>query len=253
MADVTVVDHPLVQHKLSIMRRKDTPTAKFRQLLNEISLLLGYEVTHDLAIEMRTITTPLMEMPAPFLSGKKLALISILRAGNGLLEGMLDLVPSARVGHIGLYRDPDTLVAVEYYFKVPDDLEDRPVIMLDPMLATANSAIAAVARIKEAGARHIKMVCLLASPEGVEAFPAGAPGRTDLHCRHRLVSERSRLHRAGTRRCGGSPVRDEVNQGFGRCPRPLPAEVSGTIAAASCAGAVGAGNRLCLGAELLPH
>lgn len=175
MADVTVIDHPLVQHKLSIMRRKDTPTAKFRQLLVEISLLLGYEVTHDLAIEMRTISTPLTEMQAPFLSGKKLALISILRAGNGLLEGMLDLVPSARVGHIGLYRDPETLVAMEYYFKVPDDLEDRPVIMLDPMLATANSAIAAVARIKEAGAKHIKMVCLLAAPEGVDAFRQAHP------------------------------------------------------------------------------
>ena len=132
-------------------------------------------MTRDLAIETRTISTPLTEMPAPFLSGKKLALISILRAGNGLLEGMLDLVPSARVGHIGLYRDPETLVAVEYYFKVPDDLEDRPVIMLDPMLATANSAIAAVARIKEAGARDIKMVCLLASPEGVEAFRQAHP------------------------------------------------------------------------------
>ncbi len=175
MSDVTVIDHPLVRHKLSIMRRKDTPTAKFRQLLNEIALLLGYEVTRDLAIEMRTITTPLTEMQAPFLSGKKLALISILRAGNGLLEGMLDLVPSARVGHIGLYRDPETMVAVEYYFKVPDDLEDRPVIMLDPMLATANSSIAAVARIKEAGARHIKMASLLASPEGLEAFRQAHP------------------------------------------------------------------------------
>ena len=157
------------------MRRKDTPTAKFRQLLTEIALLLGYEVTRDLAIEMRTISTPLAETPAPFLSGKKLALISVLRAGNGLLEGMLDLVPSARVGHIGLYRDPDTFVAVEYYFKVPDDLEDRPVIMLDPMLATANTAIAAVARIKEAGARHIKIVSLLASPEGIEAFRQAHP------------------------------------------------------------------------------
>jgi len=170
MTDVTVVDHPLVRHKLSIMRHKDTPSAKFRQLLTEIALLLGYEVTRDLAVEMRSISTPLTEMQTPFLSGKKLALISILRAGNGLLEGMLDLVPLARVGHIGLYRDPETFVAVEYYFKVPDDLEDRPVIMLDPMLATANSAIAAVARIKEAGAKRIKMVCLLASPEGIEAF-----------------------------------------------------------------------------------
>ncbi|MCH9673600.1 MAG: uracil phosphoribosyltransferase [Gammaproteobacteria bacterium] len=175
MADVTVVDHPLVQHKLSLMRRRDTPTAKFRELLKEISLLLGYEVTRDLDLETRTITTPLTEMSAPFLSGKKLALISILRAGNGLLEGMLDLIPSARVGHVGLYRDPNTLVAVEYYFKVPEDLSDRPVIMLDPMLATGNSAAAAVNRIKEAGARRIKMVCLLAAPEGIEAFASVHP------------------------------------------------------------------------------
>ena len=166
MADVTVIDHPLVQHKLSIMRRKDTPTAKFRQLLTEIALLLGYEVTRDLAIEMRTITTPLTEMHAQFLSGKKLALISILRAGNGLLEGMLDLVPSARVGHIGLYRDPDTLVAMEYYFKVPDDLEDRPVIMLDPMLATANSAIAAVARSRKRARNTSRWSACLRRPKG---------------------------------------------------------------------------------------
>ena len=229
MSDVTVIDHPLVQHKLSIMRRRDTPTAKFRQLLNEISLLLGYEVTRDLAIETRTISTPLTEMPAPFLSGKKLALISILRAGNGLLEGMLDLVPSARVGHIGLYRDPETLVAVEYYFKVPDDLEDRPVIMLDPMLATANSAIAAVARIKEAGARDIKMVCLLASPGGGRGVPAGAPGRSRLHRRHRLAPERSRLHRARARRCGGPSLRNEL--GTQILPiRPLPPPSPGLTA-----------------------
>ena len=175
MTGVTVVDHPLVQHKLSIMRRRDTPTAEFRQLLLEVSLLLGYEVTRDLVVEMRTISTPLTEMQAPFLSGKKLALISILRAGNGLLEGMLDLVPSARVGHVGLCRDPETFAAVEYCFRVPDDLEDRPVIVLDPMLATANSSIAAVARLKEAGAEDIKMVCLLASPEGIEAFRQAHP------------------------------------------------------------------------------
>lgn len=170
MANVTVVDHPLVQHKLSLMRRKDTSTNEFRQLLREISLLLGYEVTRDLALELRTIDTPMQPMDAPFLAGKKITLISILRAGNGLLEGMLDLMPSARVGHVGLYRDPDTLGAVEYYFKIPDELEDRPVLALDPMLATANSAIAAVGRLKEAGARQIKMVCLLAAPEGIENF-----------------------------------------------------------------------------------
>ena len=175
MGNVTVIDHPLVQHKLSLMRRKETDTARFRLLLREISLLLGYEVTRDLALESRTIETPLAAMQAPFLAGKKLVLISILRAGNGLLEGMLDLIPSARVGHVGLYRDPETLQAVEYYFKVPEDLSDRPVIALDPMLATANSAIAAVEKLKEANARRIKFLCLLAAPEGVEAFGAAHP------------------------------------------------------------------------------
>ena len=175
MSKVTVVDHPLVQHKLSLMRLKSTETSRFRVLLREISLLLGYELTRDLTLEMRSIETPLSEMSAPFISGKKLVLISILRAGNGLLEGMLDLIPSARVGHVGLYRDPATLVAVEYYFKVPDNLEDRPVITLDPMFATGNSAVAAVERIKDAGGRHIKMACLLAAPEGIEAFHAVHP------------------------------------------------------------------------------
>ena len=175
MENVTVIDHPLIQHKLSLMRRRETPTNEFRVLLREISHLLGYEVTRDLDLETRSIETPLTETRSAFLSGKKLALISILRAGNGLLEGMLDLLPSARVGHIGLYRDPDTLVAVEYYFKVPEGLPERPVIMLDPMLATANSAIAAVERIKEVGARNIKMVCLLAAPEGIRAFNAAHP------------------------------------------------------------------------------
>ncbi len=175
MNDVTVIDHPLVQHKLSLMRRRETPSNRFRELLREISLLLGYEVMRELALEVRTIETPLAETRSAFLSGKKLALISILRAGDGLLEGMLELVPSARVGHIGLYRDPETLVAVEYYFKVPDGLDERPVIMLDPMLATANSAIAAVERIKEVGANDIKMVCLLAAPEGIASFGAAHP------------------------------------------------------------------------------
>ncbi|NKC13212.1 MAG: uracil phosphoribosyltransferase [Gammaproteobacteria bacterium] len=175
MAKCTVVDHPLVQHKLTLMRRIDTPTAKFRQLLKEISLLLGYEVTRNLRLEDSTIETPLATMRSPSLAGKKLVLISILRAGNGLLEGMLELMPSARVGHIGLYREPQTLAAVEYYFKVPDDLSDRPVLILDPMLATAHSSIAAIDRIQEAGARDIKMVCLLAAPEGVEKFQRAHP------------------------------------------------------------------------------
>lgn len=175
MGNVTVVDHPLVRHKLSHLRRKETDAARFRLLLREISLLLGYEVTRDLRTEDRTIETPLAEMDAPFLSGGKLVLISILRAGNGLLEGMLDLVPTAPVGHVGLYRDPETLEAVEYYFKVPGDLGGRPVIMLDPMLATGNSAVAAVDRIKAAGARQLKFLCLLAAPEGIAAFHAAHP------------------------------------------------------------------------------
>ncbi len=175
MKHVTVVDHPLVRHKLSLLRRKETDTARFRLLLREISLLLGYEVTRDLETEDRTIETPLAPMQAPFLAGKKLVLISILRAGNGLLEGMMDLIPSARVGHVGLYRDPETLEAVEYYFKVPEDLRDRPVIALDPMLATGNSAVAAVERIKAAGARRLKFLCLLAAPEGIEGFHAAHP------------------------------------------------------------------------------
>ncbi|MFT5393497.1 MAG: uracil phosphoribosyltransferase [Gammaproteobacteria bacterium] len=175
MANITVVDHPLVQHKLSLMRVKTTPTNEFRQLLRETSLLLGYEVTRDLPLEPRSIETPLQQMDAPFLAGKKITLISILRAGNGLLEGMLDLMPSARVGHVGLYRDPDSLAAVEYYFKIPDEFEDRPVLTLDPMLATANSAIAAVSRIKEAGAKQVKMVCLLAAPEGIANFQNAHP------------------------------------------------------------------------------
>jgi uracil phosphoribosyltransferase len=175
MQGVTVVDHPLVQHKLSLMRRKETPTAMFRQLIREISMLLGYEVTRDLPMGTERIETPLTEMDAPVLTGKKLVFISVLRAGNGLLEGMLDLIPSARVGHVGLYRDPDTLVAVEYYFKVPEELDERKVIIVDPMLATANSSIAAVQRVKEAGARDIKFVCLLAAPEGIEAFREAHP------------------------------------------------------------------------------
>lgn len=175
MKNVTVVNHPLVQHKLSLMRRKETPTAKFRQLIREISMLLGYEITRDLPMSTKRIETPITEMDAPVLMGKKLVLISVLRAGNGLLEGMLDLVPSARVGHVGIYRDPDTLVAIEYYFKVPHDLDERKVIVVDPMLATGHSAIAAVQRVKEAGAKEIKFVCLLAAPEGIKAFQEAHP------------------------------------------------------------------------------
>ena len=175
MKNVTVVTHPLVQHKLTLMRRKDTSTAGFRRLLREISLLLAYEVTAELEMTSEVIETPLAEMDAPTLKGKKLVFASILRAGNGLLEGMLDLVPSARVAHIGLYRDHQTLQPVEYFFKAPQDLEDRLVIAVDPMLATANSAIAAITKLKERGAKTIRFVCLLAAPEGVKAFTEAHP------------------------------------------------------------------------------
>jgi uracil phosphoribosyltransferase len=172
---LTVVGHPLILHKLTIMRRKDTTTDNFRRLLREIAQLLAYEVTRDLPLEMVPIETPLAAIDAPQISGKKLCLVSILRAGNGMLDGMLDILPAARVGHIGLYRDPKTLAAVQYYFKVPDDIADRLVIVVDPMLATGHSAIAAVNRLKEAGAVTIKYVCLLAAPEGVAALQAGHP------------------------------------------------------------------------------
>ncbi len=172
---VTVVDHPLVQHKLTLMRSVDTPSTQFRQLLRETSLLLGFDALRGLELMTKTVQTPLAEMEAPVLKGKKLVFVSILRAGNGLLDGLLDLVPSARVGHIGLYRDPETLEAIQYYLKLPVDISNRKVIAVDPMLATANSAIAALTRLKEAGASDIVFVCLLAAPEGIEAFGRAHP------------------------------------------------------------------------------
>lgn len=175
MKGVTVVDHPLVKHKLSIMRDKQTSTAGFRRLLREISLLLCYEVTRDLELTTKTIETPMAEMEAPILEGKKLVFASVLRAGNGLLEGMLDLVPAARVAHVGLYRDHETLEAVEYYFKAPADLANRLIIVVDPMLATANSSIAAVDKLKGRGASNIRFLCLLAAPEGIERFTKAHP------------------------------------------------------------------------------
>ncbi|MEM6897399.1 MAG: uracil phosphoribosyltransferase [Pseudomonadota bacterium] len=175
MKKLTVVDHPLVQHKLTLMRQKDTPTAVFRQLLREISQLLAYEVTRELPTVPKSIETPIQEMQAPVLAGKKLALISILRAGNGLLDGVLELIPSARVGFVGLYRDQETLEPVEYYFKVPDALGERMVIAVDPMLATGNSAIAAITKLKERGAKDVRFLCLLAAPEGIENMQAAHP------------------------------------------------------------------------------
>jgi uracil phosphoribosyltransferase len=173
--NLVVVEHPLVLHKLTLMRDKHTPSAVFRQLLREISLLLAYEVARDLPMTMQTIETPLAEMEAPILKGKKLVIVSILRAGNGLLEGMLDLMPSARVGHIGIYRDPETLQPIEYYMKVPEDIAERRVIVVDPMLATGNSVSAAIARLKERGAKDIKLVCLLSAPEGVRHVAGDHP------------------------------------------------------------------------------
>ncbi|HET6970142.1 MAG TPA: uracil phosphoribosyltransferase [Phenylobacterium sp.] len=167
---VTLVDHPLVQHKLTLMRKKDTSTKSFRQLLKEIGALLAYEVTRDLPLEAVEIETPLMPMQAQQLAGKKLVFAPILRSGMGMLDGMLDLVPAARVAHVGLYRDPVTLACVEYYFKAPADLSERLVVVIDPMLATGNTAIAAVDRLLEAGAKEIRLACLLASPEGLSKF-----------------------------------------------------------------------------------
>ena len=172
---LTIVSHPLVQHKLTLMREKQTSTAVFRQLLREISQLLAYEITRGLPMTTKSIQTPMERMDAPVLDGKKLALISILRAGNGLLDGVLELVPSARVGFVGLYRDEETLQPVQYYFKVPESLQDRLVIAVDPMLATGNSSVAAVDLLKQTGATNIRFLCLLAAPEGVARMREAHP------------------------------------------------------------------------------
>lgn len=172
---VHIIDHPLILHKLTLMRRKDTSTTVFRSLLEEISMLLGYEVTRDLPLEMHDIETPLESMRAPMVAGKKVVIVSVLRAGTGMLDGILKVLPAARVGHIGLYRDPKTLEPVEYFFKVPTAMHERQVIVVDPMLATGNSAAAAVTRIKESGARSIKFMCLLAAPEGIACLQKSHP------------------------------------------------------------------------------
>ena len=172
---IHVIGHPLVQHKLTLMRMKDTSTGQFRALLREISMLLAYEVCRDMPMTMTEIETPIAQTMAPVLDGKKIVLVSILRAGAGIVDGMLEILPSARIGHIGLYRDPKTLVAVEYYFKVPHEMTDRDCIVVDPMLATGNSAIAAVDRLKECRPRSIKFVCLLTCPEGIRALQGQHP------------------------------------------------------------------------------
>lgn len=171
LPQVTVIDHPFVQHKLTLMRQVDTSTAKFRQLLKEVGMLLAYEVTRDLPLKYEEIQTPMAVMKAPMLAPeKKMVVVSIMRAGQGLLDGILELMPSARVGHIGLYREPSSYVAIEYYFKLPHDVEHRDILVVDPMLATGNSAVAAVDRIKEVSPRSIKFLCLLAAPEGIKHF-----------------------------------------------------------------------------------
>ncbi len=174
-AAVTVIDHPLVQHKLTLMRKTETSAAEFRALLREISMLLAYEVTRDMPLTYVSIQTPLAPMQAPQMEGKKLVIVSIMRAGDGILSGMLELIPSARVGHIGLYRDPKTHVAVEYYLKVPGDITERDVLVVDPMLATGNSAVAALRRLKDMGAKSLKFICLLAAPEGIQRLHASHP------------------------------------------------------------------------------
>ena len=207
---VHVITHPLVQHKLSLMRSKETSTSTFRNLLREISMLLAYEVCRDLPTTLVPIETPIAPVMAPVLDGKKIVLVAILRAGVGILDGMLQILPSARVGHIGLYRDPKTLAAVEYYYKVPENMDDRDAIVVDPMLATGNSAVAAVARLKASSPRSIKFVCLLTCPEGIAAFHAQHP---DIPIYTAAVDERLNaksyivpgLGDAGDRQFGGMP------------------------------------------------
>ncbi len=175
MSNVHLISHPLVQHKLTLMRRKDASTNTFRTLLNELSSLMAYEVTRDMPLQDVQIETPLETMTGQMIDGKKLVFVSILRAGNGILEGMLNVVPGARVGHVGLYRDPATLQAVEYYFKMPSEMAERDIIVVDPMLATGNSAIAAIDRLKKLSPKSIKFVCLLTCPEGIAALQQAHP------------------------------------------------------------------------------
>jgi len=191
MDGVTLIEHPLIAHKLTIMRKKQTPSSLFRSLLREISLLMGYEVTRHLPLQNIEIETPITTMSAPKLAGRKMCIFSILRAGEGLAQGLLDLIPSARVGHVGLYRDPKDLHAVEYYFKAPPHLDERFCLVVDPMLATGNSAIAALRRIKKAGATRISFLCLLAAPEGIAALKEAHP---DVHIYTTAIDEKLNDH-----------------------------------------------------------
>jgi uracil phosphoribosyltransferase len=191
MQGVTIVDHPLVQHKLTLMRDKTRSTKNFRELLNEIGMLICYEITRDLPMTTVEIETPMARMTAPSIEGKKLVFAPILRAGVGFLDGMMNLVPSARVAHIGLYRDPNTLESIEYYFKAPEDVADRLVIVMDPMLATGNSAVAAVDKLKARGVRKLRLMCLLAAPEGIETFHKAHP---EIHIWTAAVDEKLNEH-----------------------------------------------------------
>ncbi len=191
MQGVTVVDHPLVQHKLTLMRDKSSSTKNFRELLNEIGMLICYEITRDLPMTRVEIETPMAKMMAPTIEGKKLVFAPILRAGGGFLDGMLDLVPSARVAHIGLYRDPKTLESIGYYFKAPEDVAERLVIVMDPMLATGNSAVAAIDKLKARGVKKLRLMCLLAAPEGIETFHKAHP---DVHIWTAAVDEKLNDH-----------------------------------------------------------
>ena len=222
-AHVHVLDHPLVQHKLTLMRSKETSTTNFRRLLNEIGSLMAYEVTRDMPMHEVEIETPLETMRSKLIDGKKLVFVPILRAGTGLLDGFLNVVPGARVGHIGLYRDPKTLVAVEYYFKMPSGMQERDAIVLDPMLATGNSAVAAVERLKETRPRSIRFVCLGRVPGGHPHVPGRASRRADLHGGDRPPAERPRLHPAGPRRRRRSDLRHQVIRRQARLRRLMPA------------------------------
>ena len=210
MEGVTIVDHPLVQHKLTLIREKDLSTKSFRELCRELGILLCYEVTRDLPLEWAEIETPMTRMKAPKIAGKKLVFAPILRAGLALVEGMLDLVPAARVAHIGLYRDPETKVAVEYYLKTPSDLAARQVIVVSPVVATANTAVAAIDRLKERGASDIRVVCMIASPEGVERLRGIHPDVTAMDRRDRRPPGRRCLHRPGPGRRGQPRLRDGI-------------------------------------------
>lgn len=213
MASLHVLEHPLIQHKLSLMRNKNTGSKEFRELLEEIAMLMAYEVTRDFPLKEIEVETPICVMKTKVLAGRKVGVVPILRAGLGMVDGILNLIPAARVGHVGLYRDPETLEPVEYYCKLPNDVQERELIVIDPMLATGGSASAAITFLKQRGCSHIKLVCLIAAPEGVARGSQGASGRGHLRGRHGRVPERPRLYRAGPGRRGRPVVWNQITNG----------------------------------------